>query len=152
EDEIRAAEAEQTGGGSLDLSALGLTEKQVEKYTAAVEAARIASETELGDRVMEEYRRELKKTWKEERARVREEVAAAINREPASLAYSVLTRGKMPDGGEVPDDVGDRVFPEGVPLKLDRRALEEEYQTRPEYQDLLKRLPRPAVYAKEGGV
>lgn len=152
DEEIQAAEAQQ-GMAPLfnDPKAVGMSDAEAQRYSADVEAARQAARDELAEKAIAEVRREQTRQWKEERAKVRAEVAAQVNQEPASLAYSVLRSGTLPDGSEVPEAVRAALFVDGTAPKLDRQAVVDEYATRPEYEDLLRRLPR-GVYAKEGGI
>jgi hypothetical protein len=145
ETEIAAAQAEQVMVPLFpDPTAVGMTDEQAERYSADINAARTEAEEELSARLIADYQKELSEQWKAERLTVRQEVASEVNQEPVSLAFSVMARGKLPDGSPLPEGL-ERV-------KLSKQALEAEYATRPEYANLLKRLPRPYVYAKEGGV
>lgn len=144
DEEIAQAQAQQAMVPLFsDPAAVGMTEKQAADYAEAVADARRVAEEELSAKLMAQVKREQEAVWKAERAKVRAEVAAEVNTEPVSLAVAHLTRGTMPDG---------TALPEGVPVvKLSRDALVNEYATRPEYDNLLRRLPRPYVYARDGG-
>lgn len=144
EEEIAAAQAEQ-GQSALfpDPAAVGMTEAQAASYREAIDDAKRVAEESLSARLIREVGREQTAVWQAEREKVRAEVADAINAEPAALAYSVLARGKLPDGSGLPEGV--------EPVKLSKRALVEEYAAR--YPDLIRRLQRPYLYsAKDTGI
>jgi hypothetical protein len=58
---------------------------------------------------------------------------------PEYIALAVLQRGTLPNGSPLPEGL--------QAVKLDRQALVDAYGA-----EFLKRLPRPYVYAKEGGI
>jgi hypothetical protein len=154
ETEIAAAEAEQVMVPLFpDPATLGIPQETADAYTRDILAAREEARDELSAKLIAGYQKERSELWKAERVAVRAEVANEINLEPVSLAYSVLGRGRLPDGSEIPDSIAARLRDdEGNLPKLSKQALEAEYATRPEYQNLLKRLPRPYVYSKAGGI
>ncbi len=122
-----------------DATQAGMTPEEFAAYQRAVAAARAAAESELLQKLMVERRRESEKWWKEARAQVREEVEAEVNEQKAYIAQAVLARGTLPDGSALPPGV--------KPIKLARQAIVDAHGA-----DLLKRLPKPYVYAKAGGV
>ena len=122
-----------------DAAAAGMTAEEYEAYRSAAEQARHDAEDALTRRVMREYQRETRAWWREAKAQVREEVAGEVNQRPEYVAMAVLGRGKLPDGSPLPEGM--------EPFKLNKAALKERYG-----QAFLKRLPRPYVYSREGGV
>jgi hypothetical protein len=140
DDELDAAEHE-AGIAPLfgDTAALGMTEAEGERYTAAVQRARRSAEEELTTKVLADLTREQRAWWKAEREKVRGDVAAEVEAEPITRALAMLQRGTLPNG---------EALPAGVPaIKLSRAALVAEFG-----DAVLKALPRPYTYAKEGGV
>lgn len=113
--------------------------EEFQAYLKAVEAERQQAQQELTADAMREITREQRDWWKEERAKVRKGVEDRINAMPVYMAMHFLQKGELPDG---------RPLPEGwVPLKLSKKALVDTYGA-----EFVKRLPRPFVYAREGGV
>lgn len=145
DDEIAAAQAEAGLSGIADsLRAAGIPEAQVESIARAESEARQAAEEYLGAKLMRDITREQEAMWEADRERVRGEVIAEMMEDPKARAISILTRGVLPDGSNLEGVVGI--------LKLSRRALLAEYENRPQFRDLLKRLPRPYVYSRDGGI
>jgi hypothetical protein len=111
-------------------------------YQAAVMAAGEAARTEQLRRHMREVEREKAAWWREERAKLREEVAAEVRARPVFLAIHALAAGKMPDGQPLPAGlVQPRMSREAVVALL-------------ENQKSLSRLPRVkgrTVYATAQG-
>ena len=120
-----------------DATAAGMTAEQFAKYQADANEARIAAESELASKAMREYRRESEKWWKAARADVQKEVAAEVDQQPGYIAQAVLAYGTLPDGSPLPAGM--------QPAKLSRQAIVDTFG-----KDMLKRLPRPYVYSKDG--
>lgn len=140
ETEIAQAEQQQNMQPVFpDPEAVGMTPEQAAEYGQAIQEAREQSRQELAQKVMAEELRQRKIWWKAERDAIRDQVEQEINEEPVYFALSVLQRGKMPDGTDLPEGL-----PKG--MKLDRDAL---YKAFP--KELVMKLPRPYVYAAEGG-
>lgn len=143
EDEIAAAQREQKMEPLFaDPAAVGMSEAQAAAYRDAVLEARTTAENELAERLMADVRREQDQVYRAERARVREEVVEEVNQERISVAVSLLSRGTLPDGSPLPAEL--------EAFKLSKTALVAEYESR--YPNLLARLRRFFLYAKEGGV
>jgi hypothetical protein len=138
QEEIAAAQ-DQTAPLFQDPAAFGLSEQDAAKYASAIEDSKIAAEEELSGKLFNEYMREKKTWWKEERSQVRAEVAAEINAQPVYVARSVLQSGKYPDGTEVPPNL------QG--LKMSKQDLVAMYD-----EAFLKKLPKPYMYSVEGGM
>lgn len=138
--EITAAQ-EESGIAPLfsDASMAGMTDTEFQAYKDTVQQASDQARDQLQGQLMEQYRREREAWWKAERAKVRETVAADVQSQPIYIALSYLQYGTLPDGSPLPEGV--------QAVKLDKKALVDRYG-----KEFLKRLPRPYVYAVEGGV
>lgn len=148
EDEIAAAQAEQQMTPLLTDPAvaekLNLSPEFNAKYGAAVAEAKQAGEEELAGRLIRDVQREQQQWWNGERERVKAEVVTEVNTDPLYIALSVLQRGTMPDGSPLPEGM--------QPIKLSKAAIVNYYGDTKALADYLKTLPRPSVYAVEGGV
>jgi hypothetical protein len=122
-----------------DLVALGFNADDAAEYAAAIEDARTSAEEELSSKLMAEVAREQKEWWKEQRAGVRDEIEKQVNGMKVYVAIARLQKGKLPDGSPLPEGVS--------AFKLDKDALLLDYD-----KALLARLPRPYVYAVDGGI
>lgn len=122
-----------------DAAQAGMSAAEFAKYRADADEARAAAESDLATKAMREYRRESERWWKEARAEVYKEVAAEVDQQQVYIALAALSRGTHPDGSPLPDGV--------QPVKLSRKGILDSFGA-----DMLKRLPRPHVYAKEGGL
>jgi hypothetical protein len=137
DEEIKDAEAEAKVEALFTTpEQAGMTPDDFAAYRDTVQAASDKARDELQAKLMRQLTREREAWWKKQRESVRESVASEVNGRPEYIALSVLQTGKMPDGSEAP-----------VAMKLDRDALRETYG-----REFLKRLPRPYVYAVDGGV
>lgn len=138
QEEIDAAKVEQSQAPLFaDPLSMGMPEKQAQSYMKAVAEAQAAAEEILSRKVMQQSLRQKQAKWKEERKRVREEIAAEVNATPIYEALSAMQRGTTPDGAPLPDGR----------LSIDKKSLVDAYG-----EAFLKRLPKPYVYSKEGGV
>lgn len=117
----------------------GMTQAEYAAYRRYAERARDEAEDRLTRKVMDEYQRTTRKWWRDARRSMRDTVASEVNQRPEYVAMSVMGRGKLPDGSDLPEGF--------TPFKLHRQALVDMYG-----KDFLKRLPRPYVYTREGGV
>jgi hypothetical protein len=149
EEEIKAAEAMQAMEPLIkDPAAVGMSPRDAERYNRATAEAQAASRSELNAALAQQEQRRQKAAYKARRAEVEREVRASVAARREQLAFSVLSRGTMPDGSELPtDQTGGFGSGSLRALKLDRSAIVEEWG-----EDRLKDLPRPYVYAREGGV
>lgn len=140
EDEIQAARAQQSMGPLFEnASESGMSPEAFDDYRRAVEEARREAEDLVAGQVMAEVQRERKRWWREARRAVRAEVAAEIHQRLPYIVLSILQRGKLPDGSDLPAGM--------QPVKLSRQSLVDAYG-----EEVLRRLPRPYVYAREGGI
>lgn len=113
---------------------MGVTPAEFDIYVKA-KAKEIAMAKEaLASRMMRELSRERTAWWKEESAKVREEVAAEVDGDAVYVAFKSLADGKLPDG---------------TPIKLSKAALIEEFG-----EAVVKELPRSfqRLYSREGGM
>lgn len=140
DEEIEQARQESSYNAVFDRASVpGMTSAEFETYQRNVAEAKLEAEDAVTRQVMDEYQRTTKKWWKDARKTMRGQVADEVNQRPEYVAMSVLGRGKMPDGADLPEGMES--------FKLNRQALVDEYGA-----EFLKRLPRPYVYAKSGGV
>lgn len=148
DEEIERARGEAGMADSLsDVAAMGWTEQERADYRDLVEEAKEAAKSELIARQMKDLRKTEKDWYKQERAKVRDEVLKEINKNRVYRALAHLQNGKLPDGSELPEGV--------QPVKLNKRELVDDYG-----KEFLKRLPNPKnelvggpyVYTREGGV
>lgn len=112
----------------------GMTPAEFAAYEASVRQAVERGKEQLQAKLMGQLTREQQKWWKEQRANLREEVAAEVDAEPVYAAFKALTEGKTEDG---------------IAAKLSREALMEQYG-----KDFLKKMPRgfQRIYTAEGGM
>lgn len=139
DDEIAAAQTEAGLSPLLeDPLAAGMSEAAAASYTKAVAEARQSAEEQLSAQVMGQMKREQAKAWKEDRALVQAEVEKEINAQPVFQALAALQRGTTPEG--------EALF--GGRIALSREALVDVYGS----EFVKVRLPKPYVYAREGGM
>lgn len=122
-----------------DAAAAGMTDAEYQAYRESAQQARTEAEDSLTRRVMREFKREVTDWWKEAMLQVLEQVSGEVNQRPEYVAMSVMGRGKLPDGSALPEGM--------EPFKINRAALVDRYG-----KEFLKRLPRPYVYSREGGI
>src|SRR3990172_1768799 len=119
-----------------DAASAGMSEEEFMTYRDEVQRAHDAAVEKLQFKLMREQQREQTAEWRARRAAMADEVAQEVNRQPVYAALLALQRGERPDGTSL-----------DAPIKLSKDeivALKDEA--------FLHRLPRPYVYAKEGGV
>ncbi|WCE04421.1 zeta toxin family protein [Pseudoxanthomonas sp. JBR18] len=116
---------------------LGLTEKQFSDYQRLLAAAAEEARAEVQQKLEEAHNRERERWWKDESAKVREEVQAEIEAQPAVRARRILSGAAEAAGEAVPAEL------QG--MKLDRATLVADYGA-----DHLKKLGR--VYTRDGGI
>ena len=112
----------------------GMTPAEFAAYEASVRQAVERGKEQLQAKLMGQLTREQQKWWKEQRANLREEVAAEVDAEPVYAAFKALTEGKTEDG---------------IAAKLSRDALVDQYG-----KDFLKKMPRSfqRIYTAECGM
>lgn len=107
--EIEAAQAEAgiepLFADDKTLIEAGFTPEFVAAYRDKVQAASDSAKRELTEKVMRAITREREAWWKEERAKVRADVAEEVNARQEQVALSILTRDVMPNGDPLPYDV-----------------------------------------------
>lgn len=96
-----------------------LTAQQMEKYNAAVDAAKTYAEDQLTIKVMESYYKEQEAAYKDKKAELREEFEKQLNGDKLYRAISIMQKGTMPDGSPLPAGVSQ--------IKLDRDAVMNTY-------------------------
>lgn len=139
EDEIREQRAAAFDPLFTDPAAAGMSPAQFAKYRMALDEARDAAEEDMARRMLAEVAREQQTWWKEERAKVRAEVELEVNSRKDYVALSLLQKGTLPDGSPAPEGF--------EPFKLSRASLVRAFG-----EEFIKRLPRPYVYTRDGGV
>lgn len=117
----------------------GMTADEFAQYQKLAMQARQESEDDVTRQVMTEYQRERQKWWRDAKAEVREQVAAEVNQQPEYVAASVMGRGKMPDGSDLPEG-------------MEQFKMSKEILVDLGFGSSLKRLPRPYVYTRQGGI
>ena len=140
EDEIQQVWADQNFDPLFkDPRSMGFSEAKAEAYEAATAEAKQAAEDAVRARAMKEFNRQKEKWFKEERAQVKARIEAEANGMRIYRALSILQKGVLPDGSSLPEGM--------QPFKLDRSEIAKGYG-----EQFLKRLPKPYVYAKDGGL
>lgn len=109
-----------------------MTEKDAQSYMDASREARGAAEDILSQRLLDEHRREQSSMYREKYKEVEAEVTAEVENDRVYMLLEKLQAKKDKD----PDA-----------FKLDRKALVALIG-----EDAVKKLPRPYIYAAEGGV
>lgn len=112
----------------------GMSEAEFKAYSASVQQTVEQGKERLQTKLMGELQRERTKVWKEEREKVRGEVAAEVDAVPVYQAFKALSDGQTEDG---------------IEIKLSRADFIKQYS-----KEFLKSLPRgfQRIYAAEGGV
>jgi len=121
--------------------AAGMGPAEFELYRRTVADASNAARESLEVQLLAEVAREQETAWKTQRAELRDAVAAETHAMPVYLAIAAMQRGKNPDGSNLIEGL------ETPPLKLSRKLLVDRFGA-----DRLKRLPRPFIYSKDGGM
>ncbi|MCG9052344.1 hypothetical protein LH447_04395 [Laribacter hongkongensis] len=117
----------------------GMTESEWAVYRQMRDDAREEADSALTARMMAEQHREQLAWWKAARQKVRSEVAEEASSSPLVQAMAFLRDGRLPNGSMIDERV--------KPAKLSKQILVERYG-----EAFLKRLPRPYLYTREGGV
>lgn len=142
--DAQIAEAQMDVGGAQNLFAtaeqMGLTDEQFARFLILRTQAEDEAKARLLGEAMAPIKRERDKWYKEEKAKVREEVAREVNAYRMYRAYEWLGNGRW-----IGDD--EPIYLE--PVKLSRKILVERYG-----EGVLKTLSagRKPVYSVEGGV
>lgn len=117
----------------------GMTPDEWAEYLRGIEEVRYEAQEQVATEVMDEYEKTQKKWWKERRREVRKRMEKQVSEERVYRALDVLQRGKAPDGGERPEGV--------KAIKLSKDSIVDLMG-----EGFLKRLPRPYVYTRDGGM
>lgn len=118
---------------------IGMSPEQAEKYKKLENDAKRAANEELTAKVMKHEMQKREAAYKVARSEVMAGIEAQANEMRVFKALAILQRGKMADGSGLPDGV--------KPIKIDRESIVEMFG-----KEALDKLPRPYVYAREGGV
>lgn len=117
----------------------GMNPETAEKYQRAIDDAKQEASESLTAKVVEREFKKREAAYKEKRKAVRARIEEEANGLRIYRALSILQKGTLPDGA---------ALPEGTPqIKIDKQSIVQAYG-----KEFLERLPRPFVYAKEGGV
>jgi len=117
-----------------DAKTMGVSEAEFELYQKNRAQELEAAKEDLQQQVLDEFKREKERAWKDERDQVKQEAAAQLEQDPVYRAHRALVEGKLEDG---------------TPIKLDRQQLVDRLG-----EDATKGIPRgkEAVYTREGGM
>lgn len=133
--------AEQTQGYVAlfaDAETAGMTQEQFDYYSKWLTRAHNDAVDKESRRMIDAMKRDETAAWKEERAKIVDEVEAQAMEMRVYVALAHLQKGKMPDGSPV----------RGMPVKIDKKSLMDLLS---HDQETLNRLPRPFIYTLEGG-
>lgn len=139
DDEIAAATAEQGYSPLPDDVKSIVSPKDWENYQGMLRDAQAEARSDIDRQLLEARQRELQAWWKEKRAEIEPQVEAEAHQRPDFNAVSILSRGKLASGEEVPEAL------KGI--TLDRKTLFEEYG-----EDFVRNPRFPHVYRVKGGV
>lgn len=101
DDEI--AEATKTSGLEPNFKSreeAGMTQAEWGAYLRTIDKANQQAESTMLDKMMARVRRQRTAEYREERARMADEVAKEVDAQPAMQALNLLRNGRMPDGTE----------------------------------------------------
>ncbi len=131
DDEIKEVELELTFRPlfSDDPEKFNLRGKKLQAYDKATVAARDETDRIANSRLQQNFEREKKKFLDSERERVRPEIERQIDSRPDYIARSILQKGVMPDGSDMPSNL--------KPFKLSKQGLKNAFD-----KEFLKGLPR----------
>jgi hypothetical protein len=138
EEQIKTSEEVNNYKPLLTKEKSGMSNEQYAEYVKAAEKATQEAENTLLKRTMTEIKREKLKGYREEKAKVREQVEQDVMQSPANQALYYLQKGEL----------FDREMPEGMKgQKLDTKILTDTYG-----KEVLKLMPKsvPPIY-KQGG-
>jgi GGDEF domain-containing protein len=133
QEEIEAAQAEQNMAPLFP-----------DQHAGVVQEIKQQALAEVTRKDLERRLRERERIQKGRRDEIRAEVAKEINERREYIALSVLQHGTLPDGSGLPVNLTGGGL---QAVKLSRSAIEAQHG-----KDRLKKLPRPYVYTREGGM
>lgn len=120
---------------------VGMPPERFELYRETIAAASQAAREQLEQKMLAEVQREQELAWRTQREEIRAAVEAETHAMPVYIAMAAMQRGTKPDGSPMVEGM------EAAPIKLSRKLLAERFGN-----DRLKRLPRPYLYTKDGGL
>jgi hypothetical protein len=125
-----------------DAESAGMTELEFAAYQDEVREAHDREHEIVRTKVLADLKRADQAWWTKAKDAMTATVTAELQQDPVYRAMSVMRTGAYPDGtpfveGEDPP----------VPIKLSRASLVAHYG-----KDILARLPRPYLYAKDSGI
>ena len=137
DEEIEAAESQQNYAPIFsNAEEAGMSPEQWKAYKGIATRAHQAATENLTDQAMRVLKREQQAWFKEERAKVIDEVTTEVNAQPVYQALAFLQKATNADGSALPEGVEAQ--------KLNKQALVDKYG-----KDFVKRLPH-GITAKEG--
>lgn len=126
----------------LTPEAAGMPPERFALYADKVAEASRASREQLQTRLMTELSREQTREWEARKADVRAKVEQEQWALPVYQALAGMQRGTKPDGTPLIEGAE-----HATPAKLSRQAIVDQFG-----KDRLKRLPKPYIYTREGGM
>lgn len=120
----------------FDAEKAGMSEAQHLRYQQAQADATSSAEEELTAKLMKDFKREQTAQWEGEKNQLKDQIELQVNADPAYKAYSILTKGTLPDGTKV------------EPIKLDVAILRDKKLFS---ADMVSKLPK-GITSKEGGM
>lgn len=126
QEEIEAAQAESKLNPLFpDTRKAGMNDKQSLDYLKALDEAKREASESLTQKLVFEMQREQASWWKEEKNKVKEEVAKEVDAEKDQIAHALLTKGKKPDGSELPQNATGGFGPGNLKaIKINRASIE----------------------------
>lgn len=117
----------------------GMTADEWSEYLRSIEEVRYEAQEQVAAEIMDEYEKTQKKWWRARRKEIKNEIEKQVSQELIYRTLDVLQKGLAPDGG---------ARPEGVKaIKLNKQSIVDLMG-----EQFLKRLPRPYVYTRDGGM
>lgn len=118
----------------------GMSPAQFAVYEAQVRDAGAKARELLDAKLLAEVRREQERTWKTQRAEIRQQVAEQAYQAPVYQALAAIRYAQHPDGSPLLEGM------EVPPLKLSKAILVDRYGA-----ERVARLPKPYVYTTQAG-
>lgn len=119
----------------------GMTEAAFGLYKDTIAKASKTAREQLDRKLLADVRREQEATYKAQKSDVRAKVATEVHERREYRALAAMQKGTNADGSPIVDGL------ETPPMKLSRQILVDRYG-----EQRLARLPRPFIYAREGGL
>ena len=137
-------EAQQEGATQpifLTADTAGKSPDEFALYKRQIQDASARAREALDAKLLQDATRQQSAEWREARRRIRAQVTADVHQRPVYIALAAMQRGTTPDGQPI------GLHGSKTAIRLDRRAIVDQWG-----EDRLRRLPRPFVYALQGGL